>query len=54
MGLVISVVAGGSLWIILWSLGAKGLDAFLVMATVLLIGATLRIAYGYLFGRRHE
>ncbi|MGI8803126.1 MAG: hypothetical protein ACR2KV_13310 [Solirubrobacteraceae bacterium] len=50
MGLVLTTTFGMILWIVLWALGSKGLDAFLVAASVILIGATARIANRYLPG----
>jgi hypothetical protein len=38
------------LWIVLWALGVKGFDAFLVTAFVILLGATARILSRYLPG----
>jgi hypothetical protein len=52
MGLILTVTAGLVVWIILWALGAKGSDAFLLATVIILIGAALRILSGYLPGRR--
>jgi len=52
MGLVLTVTAGLVVWIVLWALGSKGFDAFLLAAAIILVGATLRILSGYLPGRR--
>jgi hypothetical protein len=52
MGFILTVTAGLIAWIVLWALGAKGFDAFLVTAAVIIVGATLRIVTGYLPGRR--
>jgi hypothetical protein len=52
MGFILTVTAGLIAWIVLWALGAKGFDAFLVTTTVIVVGATLRIVTGYLPGRR--
>jgi hypothetical protein len=52
MGLVMTATAGLVVWIVLWSLGSKGLDAFLLAAAIILVGATLRILARYLPGRR--
>ncbi|MEA2265606.1 MAG: hypothetical protein QOE27_1189 [Solirubrobacteraceae bacterium] len=51
MGLVLVTTFGMIMWIILWALGSKGLDAFLVAAFVILLGATGRILTRYLPGR---
>jgi len=47
-----TVTGGLVVWIVLWALGAKGLDAFLLAALIILVGASLRILSGYLPGRR--
>jgi hypothetical protein len=39
-------------WIVLWALGAKGVDAFLLAGSIILVGASLRILSSYLPGRR--
>jgi hypothetical protein len=52
MGLILTVTAGLVVWIVLWSLGTKGFDAFLLSAAIILVGASLRIVSGYLPGRR--
>jgi hypothetical protein len=52
MGFVLTVTAGLIVWIVLWALGAKGFDAFMVTAAIIVVGATLRIVTGYLPGRR--
>jgi len=52
MGLVLTATAGLIVWIVLWALGAKGFDAFLIAIVIILIGATLKILSAYLPGRR--
>ena len=52
MGLVLTLTAGLVVWIVLWSLSDKGLDAFLLTGAIVLIGASLKILAGYLPGRR--
>jgi hypothetical protein len=52
MGLVLTVTAGLIIWIVLWTLGATGFDAFMLAALVILVGAAMRILSGYLPGRR--
>ncbi len=54
MGLVVAVTAGLMVWIVLWALGAKGFDAFMLAALIMLIGACVRILAGYLPGRRRS
>jgi hypothetical protein len=52
MGLIITATGGLVVWIVLWSLGTKGFDAFLLATAIILVGASLRILSGYLPGRR--
>ncbi len=52
MGFVLTLTAGLVIWIVMWAVGAKGIDAFLLATAVILIGATVRIVSGYLPGRR--
>jgi hypothetical protein len=52
MGLLVATVAGMVVWIVLWALGSKGFDAFMITAALVVIGATLRILEPYLPGRR--
>ena len=52
MGLILTVTAGLVVWVTLWALGTKGLDAALLAAAIILVGASLRILAGYLPGRR--
>jgi hypothetical protein len=52
MGFVLTITAGLIAWIVLWALGAKGVDAFLLATVIILVGASLKILSGYLPGRR--
>ena len=54
MGLVLTVTGARGIWIVLWSLGAKGFDAFLLAGAIVLIGAGLRMLSSYLPGRRRS
>ncbi|MFI5009339.1 MAG: hypothetical protein ACHQDY_03590 [Solirubrobacterales bacterium] len=52
MGLILTATTGLLVWIVLWALGAKGFDAFMLAAAIILVGACLKIVSGYLPGRR--
>jgi hypothetical protein len=52
MGLILTATTGFVVWIVLWALGAKGFDAFMLAAAIILVGASLKILTGYLPGRR--
>jgi hypothetical protein len=51
MGLVLATTLGLVLWIVLWAIGTKALDAFLITTVVILVGATGKILAPYLPGR---
>ena len=52
MGFIITLTGGLVIWIVLWAIGVKGLDAFLLATAIILAGATVRLVSGYLPGRR--
>jgi hypothetical protein len=52
MGFILTVTAGLIVWIVLWALGAKGFDSFMLATAIILVGASLKILTGYLPGRR--
>jgi hypothetical protein len=51
MGLVFSATAGFIVWIVLWSIGVKSMDAFLITVLVVLLAAGTRIVLPSLPGR---
>jgi hypothetical protein len=54
MLLVLSAAASMVIWIILWALGAKGFDAFMVGLMVILLAATVNLVLPYLPGNRKD
>jgi hypothetical protein len=52
MGFIITVTTGLVAWIVLWAIGVKGFDAFMLATVIILVGASLRILSGYLPSRR--
>jgi len=52
MGLILTVTAGLIVWVVLWALNVKGVDAFMLATVIILVGASLKILAGYLPGRR--
>ena len=52
MGLILTVTAGLSIWIVFWALGSKSFDAFMITTVVILLGAAARLLVPYLPGRR--
>jgi hypothetical protein len=51
MGLVLATTFALVVWIVLWAMGAKSLDAFLVSTVIITLAATGRILKPYLPGR---
>jgi hypothetical protein len=52
MGLVLTTTAGLMLWVVLWSLNVSGLDAILIPAAMIVVGAGVRTVLPHLPGRR--
>jgi len=51
MGLVLGTTFAMILWVVLWAIGFKSFDAFLVAMVIVTLGATGRILKPYLPGR---
>jgi hypothetical protein len=43
MGLLLTTIAGLVVWIVLWSIGVKSFDAFLITTLMIVIAATARV-----------
>jgi hypothetical protein len=52
MGLYITTIAGLVVWIVLWAIGVKSFDAFLITIAMVLVAAAARIFAPYLPGNR--
>ena len=52
MGLVVVTTAGLVIWLVLWALGTKAIDAFMITVLLVLVGATIRIIAPFLPGNR--
>lgn len=50
MGLVLAATAGLVVWIVLWSIGAKAIDTFMITTLIVLVGCLGQILKGYLPG----
>ena len=46
MGLVLTTTLGLIVWVVLWSLGAKGFDAFMITTLIVTLGATAHMLKG--------
>lgn len=51
MGLVLASTAGLVAWIVLWSLGTKSIDAFMITTLIVLVGIMGRMLTAYLPNR---
>jgi hypothetical protein len=51
MGLVLVTTFGLVIWIVMWAIGTKALDAFMITAVVIMVGAAGRMLAPYLPGR---
>jgi hypothetical protein len=52
MGLVVATTVGLVIWIVMWALGIKAVDAFMITLLLVIVGATMRIIAPYLPGNR--
>jgi hypothetical protein len=54
MGLLLTFTAGLVIWIVLWAIGAKGIDAFLITIVMVLVAAAVRLVSPFLPGNKPE
>ena len=54
MGTILTIIAGLIVWIVLWAIGAKGFDAFLITVVFLVLAAAGRIVLPFLPGARSD
>ena len=54
MGVVVATTAGLIIWLVLWALGQKAIDAFMITILFALVAATLRMLSPYLPGNRRS
>jgi hypothetical protein len=54
MGLLLTTIAGLVVWIVLWAVGVKSFDAFMITIAMILIAATARVFAPHLPGRRAD
>ena len=52
MGLVVATAIGFIAWIVLWAIGWKSIDAFLITTVIITLGATAKILNPFLPGRQ--
>ncbi|MGH2898702.1 MAG: hypothetical protein ACRDMZ_08505 [Solirubrobacteraceae bacterium] len=51
MGLVVATTVGLIAWIVLWAIGWKSIDAFMITAVIITLGASAKIVAPYLPNR---
>jgi hypothetical protein len=51
MGLVLATTLGLVVWVVLWAIGWKSIDAFMITALIITLGATAKILAPYLPNR---
>ena len=54
MGLLLTLIAGLVVWIVLWALGAKSFDAFMITVVMVVIAAAVHLVAPYFPGNRRE
>jgi hypothetical protein len=52
MGVLLTFIAGLAIWIVLWAIGAKSFDAFLITMVMVLLAAAAHIIWPTLPGNR--
>ena len=43
MGLLLTTIAGLTVWIVLWAIGVKSFDAFMITVGMVVVAATFRV-----------
>lgn len=51
MGLVLAATFGLAAWIVLWAIGWKSIDAFMITTLIITLGATAKLLIPYLPNR---
>jgi hypothetical protein len=54
VGLLLTTIAGLAVWIVLWSIGVKSFDAFMITVGMIVVAATARLFAPMLSGDRGE
>jgi hypothetical protein len=54
MGVLLTLIAGLVVWVVLWAIGAKGFDAFMITVTMLVVAAAAHLLAPHLPGRSRE
>ena len=54
MGILLTLIAGLVLWIVLWAIGTKSFDAFLITLVMLIVASAVHFVVRYLPGNREQ
>jgi hypothetical protein len=54
MGLLLSVILGGVIWVVLWAIGFKSFDGWLIMIAIILLTAGGRLLAPFLPGGKRR
>jgi hypothetical protein len=54
MGVVLATTFGLILWLVLWAIGVKAVDAFMLTILIALVAVTLRMLAPYIPGNRRS
>ncbi len=54
MLILLSTIAGLTLWIVLWAIGAKAFDAFMLTMLIILGACAVRVIQPFLPGNRQD
>jgi hypothetical protein len=54
MGILLTLIAGLVLWIVLWAIGVKSFDGFLITLVMLIVASAAHFALRYLPGNRDQ
>ena len=54
MGVILATTFGLIIWLVLWAVGVKAFDAFMITVLIALVAATARMLAPYLPGNRRS
>jgi hypothetical protein len=54
MGVLITTIFSLALWIVLWAIGLKSVDGFMIAVLFILLAATARVVTPYLPGSKYD
>ena len=52
MGLFLTLITGLAIWIVLWAIGVKSFDGFLITLLLLIVGSAAHFVWALLPGNR--